>query len=53
MTCKNGKTLVFDALIVAMIFPLSAMGTASAQSTETKYTKNYIERMFVVLEPLI
>jgi len=48
------KTGLFGALIVAMMLPFSAMDTASAQSTsETKYSKNYIERMFVLLEPVM
>jgi len=50
---KNAKTIIFGALIAAMILPFSAMDKAEAQSTETKYSKNYIERMFVQLEPLM
>jgi len=51
----NNKIMksIFGALIVAMILPVSAMDTATAQTaSETKYHKNYIKRMFVVLEPI-
>ena len=54
MTSKTTKTVLFGALIAAMILPFSSMNVAEAQSApETKYSKNYIERMFVFLEPVM
>jgi len=50
---KNVKTIVFGALIAAMILPFSMMDVSAQSATETKYSKNYIERMFVQLEPLM
>jgi len=37
------KTGLFGTLIVVVIFPVYVMDKASAQNTETKYSKNYIK----------